>query len=380
MRKIYTSIIIFILLFGLSPGLGYAKDYSMTIDYLIKLGKNHYNKGNYTDSVTEFKKCLLTEPNCATCQEYLIASENILEKKQQMIKAAFKETIKTKEEPIEKSVLVKPPKKSEPLKPKEQKPKDVSPAKKDIIPGVQRGAWTVPKGKLYCELYNKYYWYKSYFDDKGKRVEWPENANYDEIMTSLKFEYGLTDNLSYLLELPYKRMHWHDDNGKFVNRGLADIWTGLKYCLLRDPVVFSVQTRIKIPTHYNEHHTPSLGRRQVDGELRFLMGKSLWPMLLGYTKAEAGFRARNEEPTNEIIYYYELGYNLTKGITLKGAIDGVEGISGTGKVDEDYTKWLFSTIFNLIGNINLEVGYGQTFAGKNSSAAEEVIATLSTLF
>jgi hypothetical protein len=277
-------------------------------------------------------------------------------------------------------VLVKPPKKSEPLKPKEQKPKDVSPAKKDIIPGVERGAWTVPKGKLYCELYNKYYWHNSYFDDKGKRKGWALNGKYDEIRIELKFEYGITDDLSYLLAVPYKNAHWDDDNGKSVTKGVPHIWTGFKYCLFREPVVFSVQARVKLPTHYNEHRSPSLGTRQVDEELRFLMGKSLWPLFRGYTKAELGYHYRHEEPPNEIIYYYELGYNLTKGITLKGAIDGVEGIAGTGDPDEDYTKWICSTIFNLKGNLNLELGYGQTFAGKNSSAAEEVFTTLSYLF
>ncbi len=252
-------------------------------------------------------------------------------------------------------------------------------AEQETAPAVDRGAWTLPKGKLYTEIYNKYYWHNSQFDNSGDKTEWNYNGHYDEIRSELKLEYGVTDELTVLAYLPYKEIHWRDDYGKYTNKGLADVWTGGKYRILTDPFIFSLQARIKIPTNYNENDTPSIGRRQIDGDIKLLFAKPLQPYFNGYAKFETGFRGRAQEPTNEIPYFYELGYNLTKSFVLKATIDGVEGLHGTGKAEEDYTKGTISTIYKFY-NYGIELGYGNTFRGKNTSAAEEIILSLSALF
>lgn len=341
LRKIILIILVsFLFLLLVRPGFCATQ----AIQYLCELGISFYQMGRYEDALQEFKKVLALDPNNSTGKNYV----NII----------FAQEIgnPTQKKASEKSTS------------------------QEVVPKTERGAWTVPQGRLWCELYNKYYWHKSQFNDKGKKVEWSYNGNYDEIRTELKLEYGLTDDLTLLLYLPYKEAHWRDDNGKKTSRALVDIWTGAKYRLFSQPLVTSLQARVKIPTNYNENDTPSLGRRQIDGEVKLLLGKSLWPIIKGYTKIELGFRARAQEPTNEIPYFYELGYSLTDYLILKATVDGIEGLSGTGKVDEDYTKWNFSTIFKIKFDLSLELGYGQTFAGKNSSAAEEIILSLAALF
>ncbi|HTY45739.1 MAG TPA: hypothetical protein VMD52_07120 [Patescibacteria group bacterium] len=251
-------------------------------------------------------------------------------------------------------------------------------AAENAPPG-EKGAWTVPGGKLYCELYNKYYWHHAQFDDDGHRVGWAYGGKYNETTTDLKLEYGLKDTTSLLLELPYKVAHWKDDFGRYTTRGLADWWTGVKYRLATEPLITSVQARVKIPGDYNKNAIPALGRKQTDYELKLLFGKDLSRLINGYAKLETGYRFRTHLPTDEIPYFLEFGYNLTKALILKTTLDGVKGIPGTGEIEEDYTKWTLGTIWK-IKNYGIELGYGDTFMGKNTSAAQEMILSLSALF
>ena len=250
----------------------------------------------------------------------------------------------------------------------------------EITPDTQKGAWVIPKGKIYVEIYNKYYWHDSAFDENHDEVKWAYNGRYYEFRSELKLEYGLTDNLTILTYLPFKEASWKDDFKKPTRRNLVDVWCGAKYNLFTEPYVFTLQGRLKFPTHYNPNHVPSLGAEQIDGEIKFLFGKSLHALFNGYTKLEFGFRARDEEPTNEIPYFFELGYNALDWLTLKTTIDGIEGIQGTGKTEEDYTKYNVSAILKVLNSCNLEIGYGETFYGKNSSAAQEIVLSVSTQF
>ena len=251
---------------------------------------------------------------------------------------------------------------------------------KQVAPQTQKGAWVIPQGKLYTEIYNKYYWHKSQFDNKGKEVDWAYGGRYSEFRSELKLEYGLTDKLTILAYLPFKEARWKDDFKQSTTRNLVDIWSGAKFNLFTEPFVFTLQGRLKFPTNYNPNHTPALGKEQIDGDIQFLFGKSLSPLFDGYAKVEFGFRARDEEPTNEIPYFCELGYNLLDWLTINATIDGIEGLQDTGQTEEDYTKWNAHLVFEILNDYNLKVGYGETFSGKYSSAAQEIILALSTQF
>jgi protein XagA len=310
----------------------------------------------------------------------MFVAETISERKQEAIRSALKaqEVMRpTVVKPVPAlAVAQKPP--APPAK-KETPPVAEQTSDTENAPPVSKGAWTIPKGKLYCELYNKYYWHSAQFDSNGHKVGWDYNGEYNEISSDLKLEYGLMDTTSLLLELPYKRARWKDDFADYTNRALADWWTGIKYRLALEPIVTSVQARVKIPGNYNKNHVPSMGRRQVDYEVKLLFAKGLAPFINGYSKLETGFRYRTHLPTDEIPYFLEFGYNLTRFLILKATLDGVEGIKGTGDIEEDYTKWTLGTIWK-IKNYGIELGYGDTFMGKNTSAAQEVILSLSALF
>ena len=263
--------------------------------------------------------------------------------------------------------------------PQEKGLMDAPEGDKTLSPPIQRGAWGLKKGQLYTEIYSKYYWHKYGFDAKGHKQRWAYGGEYYEIRREIKLEYGLTDRFTLMLSSPYKEAHWKDDFGKSTQKGFVEIWPGIKYLLFNEPFVCSLQARAKFPLHYDEHATPALGRHQIDGEIKILTGQS-WPYLPGYTKLEFGFRGRNEEPANEIPYFFELGYNLNPRLILKTTIDGQKGLAHRGQIVEDWVKGTFGPIIKITDVLNLEFGYGNTFAGKNSGASQEGYLAVSSLW
>ncbi len=244
------------------------------------------------------------------------------------------------------------------------------------------GAWGMPKGQYMLELYSKYYYHNRRFDNNGNKNRWGYNGKGNELTTEFKIEYGFSDDLTIWTHIPYKHVHWKDDYATHSTKGLADIWLGGKYRFLEKPVVLSLGLLAKLPAGYNENDIPSLGNGQIDEEIRLLSAKSF--PALGYIKAETGYRWRNEEPADTIAYFFEFGYQALDKLLVKTTLDGAESLKiPTG---EDYTKWTTSMLFTLrkaanpfldtTDKLEFEIGYGETFAGKNASAASEIFSKI----
>lgn len=372
-------LIITILLFLLLPCLSaLAKEYDASAEVLFTYGQTLMEKGRYLDAKHEFEKCLLVNPQheearlqLNLCQQLIAPQKNdamllALEETEKKINSQ-PEIIKTAA--VEEKQPLSPPTEEEPVIP--------SIEEESLSPAIQKGAWTLAEGQLYTELYTKYYWHNHQFDAKGKKKRWDYDGKGNEIRTELKLEYGLNDEITLLLYTVAKEAHWKDSFKSCTQRGFVEMWPGLKYRLFEDPFICTLQGRVKFPFDYSELAVPALGTHQIDAELKILTAQP-WPKLPGYTKFETGFRARNEEPSNEIPYFFEFGYNLAPWLTFKTTLDGNEGLapqaSGT---DEDWIKYTVGPIFRISDIINMEFSFGHTFEGKNTSAAKEVICSIS---
>ncbi len=193
-------------------------------------------------------------------------------------------------------------------------------------------------------------------------------------MTEWKLEYGLTDTNTLLLYTVAKEAHWKDSFRSSTRKGFTEVKPGIKHLLFTDPFICSLQLKMKFPLHYSEEAVPAIGTHQIDGEMKILTAQP-WPKLPGYTKFESGFRLRAEEPSNEMPYFFEFGYNLTPDLILKTTLDGQTGVGG-GR-NEDWLKYTIGPIFKIKDLFNIEFGFGHTFTGRNTSAAKEVFTTLS---
>lgn len=337
-------------------------------------GKTLYSQNNYSGAKIELQNCLKINQGHVQAKKLLrLCEEKIKEGEKDR---AMQLTLNNAEEEAllkQKALENKTRLKQTPGGETELTAEELS-----LEPPTEKGAWTLKKGQLYMEMYTKYFWNNAQFNNDRKKQRWDYNGKSNEIRAEYKLEYGLIDQCTLLLNTVAKDARWKDDFNSYSKRGFTEIWPGIKYLIFTKPFICSLQAKAKFPFDYDEHTTPSLGPRTIDGEFKILTAQP-WPKLPGYTKLEVGFRGRTQKPANELPYYFELGYNLTPKIIFKTTIDGFKGVDGTGDI-ESLTKYTGSWIIKLTDRFNIEFGYGDTFYGKNTSAGREIYTTISSLW
>lgn len=218
------------------------------------------------------------------------------------------------------------------------------------------GAWTQQKGKLYDRLSVNYYFADDEFDGNESRTDFSLNGKFKDAHVSNYIEYGLTDNITLINSLFYKRIEKEDDLEKTTTYGIGDIDLGLKYKLAEGKWgVLSAQALAKIPEAYDKNDKLPLGNGQYDIEARLLYGRSLWPYIPGYCNFELGYRLRFDGPSDELRYLVEFGMDITKSMYGRVKLDGIYSMNNGSKFDISGNPTITNN-FNL-GKLDMTVGY-----------------------
>ena len=256
------------------------------------------------------------------------------------------------------------------------------------------GPWTLKAGKAWVEIFSRYTYTNECFDPKGNRSRWNNGGFQKTFDVEGKLEYGATDKLNLLLNVPYAWSIWKDDyilhgnNPELKNEGFKEINFGAKYRFLDKPLVAAVQLKAFIYPYTDRNKEPSLSEYGNALEGRILLGKAFSVLKRNcYVAAESGFKLRSKrwiarsDWANTVPVFAETGCALFDWLMIKGEIDCSISIPGTGRVKDTYT-WRAGPIFSLMGkgfseiykggdnSLNIELQYGQTFAGRGDSGIQ----------
>jgi protein XagA len=235
----------------------------------------------------------------------------------------------------------------------------------------QAGAWTPKSGAAYHKL--AAYHFSS---DRSFGARAPDLRSYSDTNLTYYFEYGLTDRLTFVSSIPYKRLSSERSSGTVRSTGIGDIDLGLRYRLLQDgPLVLSTSWLLKAPYAYSSNAALPPGNGQVDFEGRLLFGYGLGSN--GYFGAELGYRYRAEAPADELRYLVEYGFDATESLYLRAKYDGIVGqgnSSGLGIVaanpnlnlEFDLTKLEVTAGLKLTPSSAAEVSVTRNITGENT--------------
>ena len=187
---------------------------------------------------------------------------------------------------------------------------------------IMAGAWTAKEGSSYHKLGLNYFFSDENFDDDGDRRD--AGSDFTDVNLTYYMEYGIRDNVTAFLSIPYKWIESDPNVGNTLETyGIGDQEYGLRYNFFNDDRgVFSVQGLVKVPDLVDEDPGElPLGNDQVDYEVRFLYGRSLYPKPV-YFGLEAGYRFRRQAPSDEIKYLAEIGYNINEKSYVRTKLDG----------------------------------------------------------
>lgn len=248
------------------------------------------------------------------------------------------------------------------------------------------GAWTSGKGHMYNKFAINYFASSRQYDDDGDSHKIPFNGRFHDINLNWYEEYGVRDDMNLITSVYYK---WLTDENRYIetkSNGISDMDIGLKYNLVKAPVVVSVQGLFKVEGPYDMEDMPSLGNGQNDFELKLLLGKSLEKLPI-YFGLEAGYRWRFEDPSDEWRIMLEVGGNyqdfygrlkLDSIISARNADERdravISNISMTPQFD--LTKLDVTLGYNIDKNWAVEASYTPTIYGENTTAGYTVSAAV----
>jgi len=266
------------------------------------------------------------------------------------------------------------------------------------------GAWTLPKHNLWGEWYFKWHWSKEEFNYARHKKRKENDARSWGWTMEPKIEFGITDWLTALGSIEYKEDKYKqygrpDAWGPYrrKNHGVTFVKLGGRVRFIEEPFVLSGQIKGYVYTGYDKDREPSIGDGEDALELRALIGKEFYiPIALKkpinlrcYFGAESGYRFKNKNANNDIPFFLEGGFWLFDWLLLKAEIDGYKSHEATGSKEKDYAIWRIGPSFQILGGdsiaregkqFNLEVQYGQTFWGKNTSLNQEITFKIQTQF
>jgi hypothetical protein len=219
------------------------------------------------------------------------------------------------------------------------------------------GAWTQKRGAMYNRLVFNYYYADERFNGGGHKEDFPDHGDYRDINGNYYVEYGLTCRLTLIGSFYYKDIEYDDDRINLETYDFGDIDLAARYNLYNGRLgVFSVQGLVKIPGAYDRHDRLPLGNGQFDLEFRLLYGLSLWPYIPGYLNFEAGYRWRENDPSDEFRYLVEFGMDFFKNLYGRIKLDGILGLRNADEV-VDFQGNPTATLDFDLGKLDTALGY-----------------------
>ena len=212
------------------------------------------------------------------------------------------------------------------------------------------GAWVAEKGSGYAKFGVQDYSADDFF---GTNEEFAEFNG-----TNLSFygEEGLGKGFAIYGSILYSDIEQLSTDGSQIqSEGFGDFEIGLRKQIVSKPFVLSASVLAKLPYLYDEDDELPRGNGQEDFEGRVLFGKSLHPY--GYVGLEAAYRARLEDPSDEIRYLVEYGVSFTKNFYFRTKLDGIEAVGNADvNVDAFAGNLSLGPQFDL-GTLELTVGW-----------------------
>ncbi len=206
---------------------------------------------------------------------------------------------------------------------------------------VYAGAWVQKKNKYFMRVYTSYLFANEEFNYRGDELELYEehlgytNGYFRNISLIIYTEYGLTDALTLIAELPFTSMTTKRTIASYYGRdeiattsGFADLRLSGKLGIFEDPLALSLQGGIMIPMGYSAepgNNGPRLGSGKVNLEGHLLLGTSFYPLPMYFT-GSIGYRHRNGFLHDEMIYTAEIGLTLGR-LFLKTYVEVLRNVT-----------------------------------------------------
>ncbi|MBB4127992.1 hypothetical protein GGR77_003314 [Xanthomonas translucens] len=255
------------------------------------------------------------------------------------------------------------------------------------------GAWVQDDGAALAILKVSHSDGGAVYNSHGQDQNFPDAGRSRQDQANLYAEYGLSADLTLVGNFYFNKVGYRNDSG-YGNQhttGWADQEIGLRYRLDPDgrdgPWQGALQVLALIPGYSRQgaadRDHPALGQGDYGAELRYSVGRGYRAGNLdGYVDLGAAVRLRGGDSADEARLDISSGLALAPRWMLIGELNVIQGLgngNGPNPVyapgtpirgnNYDLTKLQASLLHTLPGGTQLQLGYQQPVAGRNTGGA-----------
>ena len=158
------------------------------------------------------------------------------------------------------------------------------------------GAWVLPRGRSWVQLKLMRQDTTERYFLEGERIPFFFEGRSRTTALFLDYQRGLLEGLDARVQLPLFKLRFDDIADDRTSTGIGDVRAGLRWGVLRDPVVVTIGVEVKFPTgkFENDVEVVPVGEGQFDYDVTLELARSLWPQP-GYVTGLIGYRFRTPE-------------------------------------------------------------------------------------
>lgn len=255
------------------------------------------------------------------------------------------------------------------------------------------GAWVQDEGAALAILKASHSDGGAVYNSHGQSQNFPDAGRSRQDQLNLYAEYGLSADLTVVGNFYFSKVGYRNDSG-YGNQhttGWADQEIGLRYRLDPDgrdgPWQGAVQVLALLPGYgrqgADDRDRPALGQGDYGAELRYSVGRGYRAGSRdGYVDLGAAVRLRGGDSADEARLDISSGLALAPRWMLIGELNVIQGLgngNGPNPVyapgtpirgnNYDLTKLQASLLHTLPGGTQVQLGYQQPVAGRNTGGA-----------
>ncbi|XEA90186.1 hypothetical protein AB3X10_18805 [Xanthomonas sp. DAR 80977] len=255
------------------------------------------------------------------------------------------------------------------------------------------GAWVQDEGAALAILKASHSDGGAVYNSHGQSQNFPDAGRSRQDQLNFYAEYGLSADLTLVGNFYFSKVGYRNDSGYGDQHttGWADQEIGLRYRLDPDgrdgPWQGAVQVLALIPGYgrqgADDRDHPALGQGDYGAELRYSVGRGYRAGSRdGYVDLGAAVRLRGGDSADEARLDISSGLALAPRWMLIGELNVIQGLgngNGPNPVyapgtpirgnNYDLTKLQASLLHTLPGGTQLQLGYQQPVAGRNTGGA-----------
>lgn len=167
-------------------------------------------------------------------------------------------------------------------------------------------AWPRGRGGVYVYTGFATFSADTLYSARGEAIPFP-GRDTEETRWSLYLEAGLTDSLTLVASVPWKKIRTRGNVSTFETSGLADLDVRLRQSFGLRSTWIALEGGAVIPTGYDESEFPQLGTGELDWIGNVGLGTSLRFLPEGFLAADVGYRWRGGGISDEIPYSVKVG-------------------------------------------------------------------------